>query len=222
MTPISSRYAPHLLVLLLLAAIPVYLNTSGRGYVDDCHDPEGLRDLAAWGTTDPLEEQWQRRGTRRIQWSEGRLVVDEEAGSELTVAVLRSFRPLTLYLRPMRFYRFDPETMDVQWVDAGSDSLPIHVVTSANQRPIRFAEYLVVYDSKALTHPFAYQLTTAIPELFRGRPPVTMFIVYGEVTTRIGLANARRRAESWLVDAWKRYRAACSDSSDVAVSVPTS
>ena len=135
---------------------------------------------------------------------------------------MRSFRPFSLYLRPMRFFRFAPEKIDLQWVDAGSDSLPIHVVTSANQTPIRFAEYLVVYDSKALAHPFAYQLTTAIPELFRGRPPVTMFIVYGEVTTRTDLANAQRRAKSWLVDAWRRYRAVCLDRSDVAVSVSTS
>jgi hypothetical protein len=214
----SSRYVPHLLVLLLLAAIPSYLHHTDRLDVDDCAHPEQLLDSALAPPADGADGADGRRLLGfESSFGSGNWAVRPLASEkgEIETVVVRSFDPKVVYHWPegrilpgVRSQARRHEKLDGR----EGTSLSVHRVFFPDDPPpnaqATLAGYHLVYESRPVSNPYLAQILSAPLQLVRGRRPMWLFFVYG----RVPLAEreeGERVVSEWLKEAWVRYQAAC-------------
>lgn len=189
MTPLSTRYAVPLLVLLALALVPVMFHSYRTSHYEDCANPGAL--------LEPREGTIELEGSRVLQ---------------LHFRIYRSFEPKYLYMRPAANLaeRFRTDGRKLKWIDAGDEKLPVYMLYEHSGRAIRLAAYTFVYNSRPVAHPFVAQLTSSLTQLFEGTRPLTLFLISGRASRdRLGAMEAA--AEEWLIASWNRYRSVCSE-----------
>ncbi len=71
MTPLSSRYALPLLILLTLAVVPVGIHSYIGVRADDCANPEAVREVSEVARSRLGREHPERYQLGRFQWTEG-------------------------------------------------------------------------------------------------------------------------------------------------------
>jgi hypothetical protein len=211
MSRLSPKYAPHLLALLVLVAIPVYVHQGGRSYVDDCADPLALRDHFDFDTPHPLVDRPEQLNYFRTMWLDGHIDYGDPVRGQLKFSVARSFRPSYLYLdwHELRPGFIEPEDIKLRYVDVDGERLPVQVLVGRDQSPPLVAAYILVYNNRPVERPFLTQLRASFDELFSTLPPMTMYFVTGQVARR-DLEIAEQRAVEWLANGWRQFRSICS------------
>lgn len=210
MTPISTRYAPHLLALIALVAIPAFIHETGRSYHDDCLDAAGLNEGFDFGTPQPVEQREERLNRNIVQWTEGVVELDPARNLEMEFVLARSFRPSNLYLglSKLRPGFIEPEEIEVREIRDGDAQGEYRVMLARDHLPIRIAVTMTIYDHVASANPIGAQLATAVGELFSSLRPMTMFFLFAEVAPQ-DEALVEERAREWMTAALHQYRAAC-------------
>jgi hypothetical protein len=212
MTRLSSRYVPHIVVILVLAGIPTLLHSWGRFEVEDCANPAallvvpqaGARRSEGWANA-----RWLERASPTRQWVEGRIPIEGTALSLETV-IVRSYDPKILYHQPelalVRQAR--SEHANVEWFEHAGERLPIHWPEYDSEPAAVVAAYVLVYRGRPVANPYLAQLLAAPLQVVTGRSPMTLLFVRGAVPVgRRELSESLAR--KWLASAWDQYRAAC-------------
>lgn len=207
----STRFVPHILVLLGLVGIPASLHHAGLYEVEDCADSPALM-ASANGAAPPAERV--RRFTHfwgEGNWGYGTIPLAEDAG-EIEYVIVRSFDPKSVYHRPEarligRMDRRRSETLP------GADRpLPIERAVAERASPSgptrAFASYLLVYNGEPVSNPYWSQLVSAPLQFVAGRRPMWLFLAFGEVRLKHREA-AEEAARDWLQASWQRYRTVC-------------
>jgi hypothetical protein len=219
-TRISTRYAPALLGLLVLAAAASAAQAFFPRWVDPCRNPEALRVTSLIPGTVAEGEILEKRGKVVIQWSEGRLEPGPTPGPPLRFQIVRSFGSLLLYLQPLTLLGGEPEAQDleVRTLDTAAGPLDVHLESARVPERVAFVAYFYTHGNEAVSHPFFSKLRSAIAEMLWGTWPLGLFAVTGQAAD---LGQARERAEAWLVSAFEHFDAACRDAQAAAASEPS-
>jgi hypothetical protein len=203
-----TRQLRWLVALLVLAAIPISLVVLRPGRWDDCADPGALRDIGSIFDGRPAESQSLYRSPV-FQRIEGSL----SAGPglhPLRYRVIRTDDPGRSFDQPTRFLKvpIDPERSVVRQVEASGESVPVHVAYAHLGDTIRLVASLYIYDGRAVDSLLPMQIRSALPQLARGRRPLTLLQVdgFGPPAVREQIEN---RAIAWLVSSWDAYREIC-------------
>jgi hypothetical protein len=215
LTEVSTRYVPHIVALIVLAAVPTLLHATGRFDVDDCGASALLLAPPPAAEQALLTTQERRRFDQfwgAGNWVSGSLP-HNGAGGRLSYVIARAFDPKTVYHWPEA--RVLPGTRPVGHgsEDASFDGvqLPVHRafydpdVASAS-RPV--VAYLLVYGGRPVRNPYLAQVLSGPLQVVRGRHPMWLYIVYGQVA-EAHLQEAERRAQAWLASAWSRHQEVC-------------
>ncbi len=208
----SSRWAPHLSVLLAVALVPVALHAYLGMSAEDCAHPPALappwppRDAPVPGIS-YLEERM-----KPSHWREGKL--RSTGGSPLKYVIARGVDAKHIYYRPE--YKLvtprRPFSHDDEWIPDESGPLPVHRPRYRRQiydPLVPMVAYLLVYDGHPVENPYREQLLSAPGLVFRGRMPATLLFVSGLVSPG-EVESAEARAYDWLREARRNYRDVCS------------
>jgi hypothetical protein len=208
---VSTRYVPHIVILVVIAAIPTLLHSLGRFDVDDCAAPEQILAPPVLPLS-PAERKRLDLAWGEGNWSLGTLPEIEGAG-RLDYVIARSFDPKTVYHWPESRVIWDvrPEHRAVEEVQTAGVRIPVHRAYYEPDNPSRESlvmTYLLVYHSRAVANPYLAQVLAGPREVVTGRRPMWLFLVYGRIPPS-ERREAEARARQWLVSAWERHRAAC-------------
>jgi hypothetical protein len=212
MTPIADRPLLPLLAILLATLVPVFYHAFGDANRDDCADPAGL--LAAYRIegTQEESERWDKHIKDWIQWTEGEINATRSDVEPLSFRIIRTFRGRRVYLRPTIFLpeRLEPDHIEVRWIDVDGERVPISIGTvfQHSKRSMKLAAYLFAYEDKPVIHPFREHLASALPQVFGGTRPLTLFLVSG-YAKQDQIESIERPALEWLANAWRHYRDSC-------------
>ncbi|MEN8182792.1 MAG: hypothetical protein ABFS46_09690, partial [Myxococcota bacterium] len=137
----STRYVPHIVVLLVLASVPTWLHWTSSFDVEDCAYPEALLPLAddiAGGSAvgkepDPpsIRRRFLSLASPDGRWAEGRIPL-ADGDEALEFVIVRSFDAKLLYHWPAaRLHWKGGESMrvdrhDIEILETGSHALPVH------------------------------------------------------------------------------------------------
>jgi hypothetical protein len=212
MIPVSRRYAPWIVGMLLVTALPVGFHALGGRGPDDCANPEAL--LATF-LIDPERirpdrwlERWELHSDAVSQWSEARIEL-EDAGS-LEMHLIRSFDPRSVYVRPIANLHgpLEPELQRTEWIERDGARLPIQWVYDYTGIDTRVVGYLFLYEGRPVNHPFGAHVRSALAQLVAGPRPLTLLLAAGTAPPK-RLRVTEERAREWLVQAWNWYHAIC-------------
>ncbi|MFQ5515264.1 MAG: hypothetical protein ACE5FG_12635 [Myxococcota bacterium] len=212
MTIPSRRYQLPLTVLLLLTLIPVAVHSYAGLRRDECREPEALIGYAGATPPDPGRDRRMRKRFAAQEWWEGTLDPTPQAPA-LRYVVIRSLDAKRLYYRPddRLLSGGSPERREIEWLDTEGVPLPIHhsrYAIPSRAGPRRMVGYLLTYQGRPVANGALVQLRSAPAQLLRGRSPMTLFLVWGEVSAAQAEA-AEDHARRWLLAAWESYREAC-------------
>ena len=209
MTRSSTTYALPLLVLLLLAAIPIWLHVLRGDGPDDCADPQKLFDVAGIPRSRLTVERAHNQGF--VQRSEGLAPGPREA-TDIKFRIFRSYDRQDLILNPVRSlpdsYQIAMHPSELHWVDVGGERLPVYLQNVASMADMRVVAYFFVYRSRPLAHPFRAQLASALPSLLSGSPPLTL-VSATTLGTRRDAQSLESAVLAWMGHAWEWYRSVC-------------
>ncbi len=210
MIPLSTRYLPPLLVLLVLAAIPVTIHGVGTLRSDDCRDAEAFlaTERIPGSRPDPRVREWISKSL--VQWSVGGIRIGPEGSKEIRYRIVRSYDASDLYNYPLKFLGrpFDPDRTEFAWRDAKGERLPVYVATMHRHGAVQLAVYMFVARAGPVASPLRMELESALPRLIFGSRPSTLLMVSG-------IAPSGRRQEieeaavDWLGSALTYYREVC-------------
>ena len=212
MTPVSPRYLPPLLVLLVLAAIPVTIHGVGVLRFDDCRDPEAFQatERIPGSQPDPNAPAWILKGL--VQWSVGAVRAGPGGGQDLRYRIVRSYDASDLYTYPLKFlgpsFSLDPDRTEFAWREAQGERLPVYVATLHGRDRVQLAIYMFVAGSGPVASPLRMEIEFALPQLLSGSRPSTLLIVSG-IVPRQQRHEVEEAAVDWLASALSYYREAC-------------
>jgi hypothetical protein len=210
---VSTRYVPHILVLMLIAGIPTLLHSLGRFDVEDCANPAVLLappDPGPAALPPAVEGERFDRSWGEGNWTAGALPRGGPA-APLTYVIARSFDPKAIYHWPESRVISEVRPIERRLEDVEGDGarIPLH---RAYYEPDgvrrRVVAYLLVYHSRPVANPYLAQILSAPRQVVTGRRPMWMFFVHGQAAPS-RMVETERVAREWLAGAWERYREAC-------------
>jgi hypothetical protein len=207
-SPLSSRFAWAILVVVLIAGIPVATHTLRLDDRDDCAHPELLNPIIFSNVSD-FEEPKGPAKPLTLSSVHGKVAAADSV-PPLRFSIIRTFGPAGIIAKPSESIIRNMEIgrKELNWFERGDSRVPIHWVSESQRNGIRFASYLFIYDLEPTASPRTSVLASAFPRLFTGGRPLTLFAIGGEVR-RKDEESAREAAEAWLLSAWDQYRSAC-------------
>jgi hypothetical protein len=214
----STRFVPHVAVLLVFTAAIALLQGGGRRDLEDCANPAALlpngdpSPRASDANAEKRRTSRQRAVGERGRWTEGTTTTPEDF--RLEYAVLHSYEPRRIYHQPGRNLVSEARsrTDELEWVRDGDRELPIHRLrferSTRSAGPEVVAAYLIVYHGEPVTNPYRAHLAAAVPELWSGRRPMTLYLasVRAPAARR---AQAEAATQRWLLERWQNHREAC-------------
>ncbi len=211
--PVADRYGLALFALFTLALVPVVVHSYLQLRTDDCANPQALVPEMAPGSVTPERDAFIHRFIDVHQWRDGRLPA-WDGSPELQFTVIRSYNPKQLYYRGTGHLWNDIERGGdtLEWIDSDDVKLPIirSRTEDDNRRgtaPVVAA--LLVYQGEPVESGWRAQLRAAPRQMLTGSRPMTLFAIRGSPTSPEQRAAAEKRANQWLVDSWRTYRAIC-------------
>jgi hypothetical protein len=207
-SPLSSRFAWAILVVVLMAGVPVAIHTLRLDDRDDCAHPELLNPMIFSNVSD-FEEPKGPAKPLTLSSVQGQ-VTTADSVPPLRFSIIRTFGPAGIIAKPSEsiVHAMEIGRKELTWFVRGDSRIPIHWVSESRRAGIRFASYFFIYDAEPTAAPRTSVLTSAFPRLFTGARPLTLFAIGGEVRIKREKA-AREAAEAWLLSAWDQYRSAC-------------
>ncbi len=210
MIPLSPRYLPPLLVLLVLAAIPVTIHRAGVFQSDDCRDPEALQatERIPGSQPDPSAREWISKTL--VQWSVGGVRIRPGGRQQLRYWIVRSYDGSDLYSYPLKFLGqpFDPDRTEFSWRETQGERLPVYVATLHRRDWVQLVVYMFVAGSGPVASPLRMELESALPKLLFGSRPSTLLMVSG-MARQQRWQVAEAAAVDWLASALDYYREVC-------------
>ena len=182
MIPLSSRLALPALVILLMAAIPIWTLSGNRS--SDCRDPEAL--------TTAIPDR-------------------DEAITYMTGAIIQSFSPYELYGRPRSqdfAANYPDDTVVMRDVRVDGITLPVHWSAATTPGEVWVRAYYYVHAGEPVPHPFRSGLALAPRQLIEGTLPVTVVVVDGSSDMLKGHL-VEPAVEDWIRKSWRHYKASC-------------
>lgn len=168
---ISARYAPALLVLLMLALVPTVIHSYAGVIVRDGKSAAAIPTRLAGfvGSAGPRNAGWGQRHFGSDDW----IARDySSATAKVTLTVVRAYDLKTVYHHPELAVAYDTpfSHYDVRRLN-GHPDVPVHVLTGENGA---IGLYALVYDNGYVTDPVWFQVRTAGALLVGGRRPMTL------------------------------------------------
>jgi hypothetical protein len=171
---VSSRFAPAVLVLLALAAVPTVIHSYMGSAVPDGRTAMAIpvRLAGEAGTATKRRASWGDDRLASTDWFERRYTATPEV--KLTVA--RSYDAKKLYHHPELAIDYGPsyeraETMTLPQ----RPGVPVHVLRGAQGSSRRLALYTLHYEDGYVEDPIRFQLRASFKALFSNRKPMTIF-----------------------------------------------
>jgi hypothetical protein len=208
MTRLSLRYVCPLSVCLLLALVPVVVHSCLKVEIDDCRAPWAfMPEPAQASDSRGSRDAWMREFFQSSQWREGSFF---QGGVRFDFSIIRSYDAKRLYHRPETSLveHAIVQGRGIDWVQADSGAVPIHRAYYVDTDPAILVAYLLVYRSSPVASPYWPHLRAAPAELFRGRRPMTLFLIQARGSPR-SLREMEKAEREWLLSSWEKYRSAC-------------
>jgi len=210
--PLSDRYALALLLLFAVALVPVTVHSYLHVRSDDCANPQALVPEMSPGNVTAEREAMLRNNFDLYQWREGRLPAAGDS-PELQFTVIRSYDPKELYYRGTRrvWPDVEPGGDTHEWLESEDAKLPIvrsRLETDGRRQDTSVIAALVVYEGEPVENGWLAQLRAAPRQTLTGSRPMTLFAIRANSTAE-QRAAAEKRANQWLLDSWRTYRAIC-------------
>ncbi len=175
---ISAKYAPYLVVLLVVALVPTVIHVYAGLEEDDGHHTSQVPAELAGFYSHPTDrrEAWGRATFDSHDWFE-RLY--EKDGARVRLFVGRSFNQKRLYHHPEIALSRGTDLAGERIVTLrGDPEMPVHLLPYRNGKGL--AAYVLIYDGRFIVDPVANQLRNSIWQLFNPRRPMTLFYVVQE------------------------------------------
>lgn len=199
---ISSRYAPHLALLLVIALIPTVIHVYAGLDEDDGRSTTLVPERLAEFSSRPTDRRpaWGRAVFDSNDWFE-RLY--EKGGIQVRLFVGRSFNQKRLYHHPeIGLSRgVDLEPAQVRFLP-GWPQWPIHLMRQKDGTG--YAAYLLLYGDEFIENPVANQLRESVWQMFNPRRPMTLFYVAQQNVPR-GTPFEKTAAARLLVEAAQSF-----------------
>jgi hypothetical protein len=217
----STRYVPHVAILLAFTAAVALLQGGERRNVEDCANPAALLPQG-----EPIHYADGRRERRhaglrqavgeRGRWTEGSTPTPE--GFRIEFSVLHSYEPRRIYHQPGRnlVKEARSRTEEIERVSDGNHEVPIHRLrfeqTTRSGGSEIVAAYLLVYHGEPVLDPYRAHAGAALRELWSGRRPMTLYLAHTQAPPSRRVA-AEAAIQRWLLERWQRHREACGTAS---------
>ncbi|HZI80110.1 MAG TPA: hypothetical protein VFD69_11395 [Vicinamibacterales bacterium] len=201
----SSRYAPAVCVVLLLALVPTIIHSYAGLVTNDGRStatiPTSLMSYSSAPTRRSAD--WGERRFDSHDWFERQYT---STGDEVVLTVVRSYDLKALYHHPELAVSYQAAKFDKSRMESaeGRPDVPVRVLT--NRPGGAVAMYVLHYDSRFISDPIRFQLRAAGELLFSGRKPMTLFFVLDK-TTPEGVAPLNLPAAKLLFEAIDRFTA---------------
>ena len=170
----STRFAPPVLVLLALAAVPTVIHS----YMDSAA-PDGRATAAIPAR---LDGETGVATKRRASWGEDRLGATDwferrYAGPpEVKLAVARSYDAKKLYHHPELAIDYGPGYVPATTIRLASrPEVPVHVLRGSQNDGRRLALYTLHYAEGYVEDPILFQLRASFSALFSRKRAMTIF-----------------------------------------------
>jgi hypothetical protein len=170
----SSRFAPVVLVLLALAAVPTVIHSYRDSRVADGRTTAAIPARLAGdaGVATKRRASWGEDRLSSSDWFERRYA----GPPDVKLAVARSFDAKKLYHHPELAIDYGPGYMPATTVRLPQrPDVPVHLLRSSQGQGRRVALYTLLYDGQYIENPIAFQLRASFRALFSARRPMTIF-----------------------------------------------
>jgi len=202
---LSSRYAPAVVVALLVSLVPTIIHSYVGLVVTDGRATSAIPTTLLAYTSAPTKRpaNWGASHFDSQDWFERQYV----SGSDSVVlTVVRSYDLKALYHHPelavaYRFANFDRHTTQAP---ADRPDMPVHILTSNESSAVGL--YVLHYDGRFIAEPIRFQLRTAGELLFTGRKAMTLFFVRDDSAAE-GVTPLELPAARLLFEAVDRFAA---------------
>lgn len=207
MTAVSNRFTLPLAILLLLSAVPVVEALVAPNYLEDCANPAMLFDPRLIDENSIDVEHYTAR-YHRGEGVTGTIEPSLRRDAPLHFQISRAYGLPNQLLHPTAPGDMEPDRHEIDWIEVDGEKIPVHMVFQTVDRGMRFAAYLYGYGERPITGPFLTRLREAPREIVSGARPITLLSISG-TTGRLYRRETERRAQDWIVAAWKHYQASC-------------
>jgi hypothetical protein len=171
---LTTRFAPAVLVLLALAAVPTVIHS----YLDSAA-PDGRTTSAIPAR---LADENGTPTKRRASWGEDRLASSDwfersyARSPEVKLAVARSFDAKKVYHHPELAIDYGPSYERATTIRLPQrPDVPVYVLRGGQSNSRRLALYTLHYDDGYVEDPIRFQLRASFTALFSNRKPMTIF-----------------------------------------------
>jgi hypothetical protein len=168
---ISTRFAPHVLVLLACALVPVVMHTYVGAATSDGRQLHAIPVFLAGspGTPTARSATWAKRPFASDEWWERTYRLGTDS---VVLTVIRSYDVKKVYHHPEIGIAHGTPFISHETLRPRPDR-PIHVLRTRDRRTL--AMYALHYDDRFVENPIRFQLRTAGELLIGPRRPMTLF-----------------------------------------------
>ena len=171
---ISARYAPAVLVLVVLALVPTLIHSYAGVVVSDGRRTTSVPTSLA-GFTSRISDRNATWGQRRFESDDWMERVYATPRGETTLTVVRSFDLKALYHHPELAIAYGADFANHTVENVGARTVvPVHVLRTEGEST-SLAVYALHYDDAFVRDPIWFQIRTAGELLFGGRRAMTLF-----------------------------------------------
>ena len=175
----SSRYAPALIVALIVSLVPTIIHSYVGLVVTDGRTAATIPATLLAYSSSPTKRSatWGSSHFESNDWFEREYVAN---GDNVVLTVVRSYDLKALYHHPELAVAYHEAKFDRASTETPADrpDVPVHVLTDREAGPV--ALYVLHYGDRFIADPIRFQLRTAGELLFTGRKPMTLFFVLDE------------------------------------------
>jgi len=172
----SSKYAPAVGLVLLLALVPTIIHSyAGLVVTDDLEVSAIPLTLDGYaGAPTKRSADWGERRFDSHDWMEREYTA---GGDSVVLTVVRSYDLKALYHHPELAVAYHFASFADSRVERlqQREGIPVHVLSGGESGPVGL--YVLYYDGEFVADPIRFQIRTAGELLFTGRKAMTLFFV---------------------------------------------
>jgi hypothetical protein len=212
MIPLASRGAIPLLIAVTLMVVPVLYLEMNKRHTAWCNDPEAT--LADRVMPDVATQETASTSFGGLAGeTSGTLALPGTWLTPPRFRIARSFSLDQYYFVPRRTFitPYLDDRLESFDVEVDGVELPLHLRVDESLKLSRATLYFYVLAGRPVRGSFFGSLAQALPQLLRGRLPLTMVLVQGSSAFEDEAVN-RATLIDWTQRAWTHYDEACDPS----------
>jgi hypothetical protein len=186
----STRYAPAVLVLLALAAVPTVIHS----YMDS----RAIDGRRASASPERLDGTLGAPAKRAASWGDRRFGSHDwferqyGASPAVKLAVVRSYDAKKLYHHPELAIDYGPSYAPGTVIRLPQrPDVPVHLLPGAAGSSRRMAIYALHYDDSFVASPILFQLKASVSALFSRRKPMTIFFAAQDLPEGVNVETSK-------------------------------